>query len=104
MPEGPSERFLTGLRAFAALDGKATRRYHVSFSIRSTSRGESHHDGFRIPQACLDDLKRGGEKGIGSDIGVIAVELKNGRYFDQIAAPARAASSSARIQGDSFCA
>jgi len=39
---------------------------------------------YRIPQACLDDLKRGGETGIGCQ--VISLELKDGRCFDQAVA------------------
>jgi len=39
---------------------------------------------YPIPRACLDDLKRGGETGMGYQ--VIAVELKDGRYFDQVVA------------------
>ena len=39
---------------------------------------------YPIPQACLDDLKRYGETGIGYQ--VISVELKDGRRFDQVLA------------------
>jgi len=39
---------------------------------------------YPIPQDCLDDLKRGGETGIGYQ--VISVELKDGRCFDQVVA------------------
>ena len=39
---------------------------------------------YSIPQDCLDDLKRGGETGIGYQ--VISVELKDGRCFDQVVA------------------
>ena len=39
---------------------------------------------YPIPKACLDELKRGGETGIGYQ--VIAVELKDGRCFDQVLA------------------
>jgi hypothetical protein len=39
---------------------------------------------YPIPRACLDHLKRGGETGIGYQ--VIAVELKDGRSFDQVLA------------------
>jgi hypothetical protein len=39
---------------------------------------------YPIPQACLDDLKRSGETGIGYQI--ISVELKGGRCFDQVVA------------------
>ena len=39
---------------------------------------------YRIPRACLDDLKRTGETGIGYQ--VISVELKDGRCFDQVVA------------------
>jgi len=39
---------------------------------------------YPIPNACLDDLKRGGETGIGYQ--VIAVELKDGTCFDQVLA------------------
>jgi len=39
---------------------------------------------YPIPQACLDDLKRVGETGIGYQ--VIAVELKDGTCFDQVLA------------------
>ena len=39
---------------------------------------------YPIPQACLDDLKRSGETGIGYQI--ISVELKDGRCFDQVVA------------------
>jgi hypothetical protein len=39
---------------------------------------------YPIPKACLDDLKRRGETGIGYQ--VIAVELKDGRCFDQVVA------------------
>lgn len=37
---------------------------------------------FPIPEACLDQLKRGTETGIGYQ--VVSVELKDGRYFDQV--------------------
>jgi hypothetical protein len=39
---------------------------------------------YPIPQDCLDDLKRGGETGIGYQ--VISVELKDGTCFDQVVA------------------
>ena len=39
---------------------------------------------YPIPRGCLDHLKRTGETGIGYQ--VISVELKNGRYFDQVVA------------------
>ena len=39
---------------------------------------------YPIPKACLDDLKQGGETGIGYQ--VISVELKNGKRFDQVVA------------------
>jgi len=39
---------------------------------------------YPIPQACLDDLKRVGETGIGYQ--VVSVELKDGRFFDQVVA------------------
>ena len=39
---------------------------------------------YTIPQACLDDLKQGGETGMGYQ--VISVELKDGRCFDQVVA------------------
>jgi hypothetical protein len=42
---------------------------------------------YPIPQACLEELKRGGETGIGYQ--VIAVELKDGRCFDQVVASQR---------------
>lgn len=37
-----------------------------------------------IPEACLDDLKQDAETGIGYQ--VVAVELKDGRCFDQVVA------------------
>jgi hypothetical protein len=37
---------------------------------------------FPIPEACLDQLKRGEETGIGYQ--VVSVELKDGRSFDQV--------------------
>ena len=37
---------------------------------------------FPIPQACLDHLKRSAETGIGYH--VVSVELKDGRFFDQV--------------------
>jgi len=39
---------------------------------------------YPIPRACLDDLKRSDETGIGYH--VISVELKDGRRFDQVVA------------------
>ena len=39
---------------------------------------------YPVPRACLDHLKQGGETGIGYQ--VIAVELKDGRRFDQVVA------------------
>jgi len=39
---------------------------------------------YPIPKACLDNLKQGGETGIGYQ--VISVELKNGKRFDQVIA------------------
>ena len=39
---------------------------------------------YPIPKACLDDLKRGGETGIGYQ--VVCVELKDRRCFDQVVA------------------
>ena len=39
---------------------------------------------YPIPQDCLDDLKRSRETGIGYQ--VVSVELKDGRYFDQVVA------------------
>ena len=37
---------------------------------------------FPIPEACLDELKRSSETGIGYQ--VVSVELKDGRCFDQV--------------------
>jgi hypothetical protein len=37
---------------------------------------------FPIPEACLDYLKQGAETGIGYQLG--SVELKDGRFFDQV--------------------
>jgi hypothetical protein len=37
---------------------------------------------FPIPEACLDQLKRSAETGIGYQI--VSVELKDGRCFDQV--------------------
>lgn len=37
---------------------------------------------FPIPKACLDHLKQCAETGIGYQ--VVAVELKDGRWFDQV--------------------
>ena len=39
---------------------------------------------YPVPQGCLNDLKRGGETGIGYQI--ISVELKDGKCFDQVVA------------------
>jgi len=39
---------------------------------------------YPIPKACLNDLNQGGETGIGYQI--VSVELKDGRYFDQVVA------------------
>ena len=39
---------------------------------------------YPIPQACLDSLKRSSETGIGYQ--VVSVELKDGRFFDQVVA------------------
>lgn len=37
---------------------------------------------FPIPEACLDELKRSAETGIGYQI--VSVQLKDGRIFDQV--------------------
>jgi len=39
---------------------------------------------FPIPEACREELKQGGETGIGYQI--VSVQLKDGRNFDQVVA------------------
>jgi hypothetical protein len=55
-----------------------------------------------IPSGCVDDLDRAKETGIGHQ--VISVELKDGRFFDQVLASEGCIIESPWVYGNSFCA
>ena len=100
VPNGPPR-----LRALPPWTVRPPEGYHLPFRITSTSRGESHHEVFMSDSSSLPrrfETRWGDRYRI--RYRVIAVELKNGRYFDQIVASEGCIIEVFRIQGDSFCA